>query len=356
VSDPLSIRSFAGTYQVDFLDGPVPGLQHGMPEHAHFVVDRMVFQLYEKDLSSVIGDSPVLKIDALETNKSLDKMPLFITSLIEGGLRRGRTLVAVGGGIIQDIACFISSIVYRGVPWIFVPTTLLAQADSCIGSKSSINNGHIKNVVGTFHPPVSIAIHPAFLGTLNEQEIESGIGEMLKVNMLDGRRSFASIAEDYPRLRGDSQLLARHVRRALEIKKRFIEQDEFDRGVRNLLNYGHSFGHAIEAATNFGVPHGIAVTIGMDMANFYSAETGRIAHADFEWSHAVLRANYRRFEDIAVPLDAFVQAITRDKKNAESKLALILPSADMRIEKVFVEPDDRFRNVCRAYFDERIRA
>jgi hypothetical protein len=143
------------------------------------------------------------------------------------------------------------------------------MADSCVGSKSSINGGGAKNVLGTFTPPRRIILGAGVLRTLDEKDVRSGVGEMLKVHAIAGPAAFDAIAADYPRLFTDRSVMTAYLRRSLEIKKPIVEADEFDQGRRLVMNYGHSFGHALESATAFAVPHGIAVTIGMDMAQLH---------------------------------------------------------------------------------------
>jgi 3-dehydroquinate synthase len=260
-------------------------------------------------------------------------------------------LVAIGGGVIQDITCFLAATLLRGLDWWFYPTTLLAQADSCIGSKSSINVGRAKNILGTFTPPRRIVIDPDVLRTLDEREIRSGYGEMLKVHTIAGPDVFDEIARDYNRL-GERSVLQHYVRRSLEIKRTLIEQDEFDRGPRNVMNYGHSFGHAMEAATDFGIPHGIAVTIGADMANYVAMSLGRMAPAHYDRMHP-LKANYTGFETTPVPFEPFMQALAKDKKNTDSQLTLILPDHEARVAITACPNDARFQKICSDYLDRQ---
>ncbi len=258
-------------------------------------------------------------------------------------------LVAIGGGIIQDLTCFAASVLLRGVPWRFFPTTLLAQADSCIGSKSSINLGSTKNILGTFNPPGEVAIYGDFLDTLGPREIRSGIGEIVKVHAIDGSASFDRLAADFDRLFTDRSTLLHYTRAALTIKQRFIEVDEFDRNVRNVFNYGHSFGHAIESATNYAVPHGIAVALGMDMANHVAASRGDLPWRHQQRMHAVLRRLYAG-DLVPLDLDAILAALLKDKKNTKTQLGLVLAigqAAD--IQRVYVQPDDVFRAQCAAF-------
>lgn len=353
-SDPITIASHRGPYRVRFQlglrpeDVALPALSEGQAKgRAHYLVDARLAREYRSELAGVLESA--LLIEATEKAKSLESFPAYVDRLVEAGTRRGDALVAIGGGIVQDITCFLAATMLRGLDWHFVPTTLLAQADSCIGSKSSINSGEAKNILGTFTPPKTVLVAARFLDTLEEKDLRSGIGEMLKVHAIEGPDSFDRFARDYPRLLSERAVLLGHVRRSLLIKQRLIELDEFDRGPRQVMNYGHSFGHAIESATQFGVPHGIAVTLGMDMANFCAAELGRSPKAHFERMHPVLRENYAGFESRQVPLDPFLRALHKDKKNTQDKLGLILPDREGRPEKVLVAADAAFRNLCERY-------
>jgi len=349
VSETLVIQSHRGPYEVRFDDDAIARLDESVPANAHFLIDERVATLYGAELRNVLASPSVLRIEATEPNKSLEAMPRYVNHLVARGVRRHHTLVAIGGGIIQDITCFLAATMLRGLPWRFIPRTLLAQSDSCIGSKSSINAGDAKNILGTFTPPVRIDVSTRFLRTLDERDIRSGIGEMLKVHAIEGPQSFDEIARDYQHLLGDPDVMMRYIRRSLEIKKRIIEVDEFDQGVRNVMNYGHSFGHAIESATDFAIPHGIAVTFGMDMANYTAARTGRTAEAFFAHMHPTLRANYRGFEKHEIPIDRFLGALAKDKKNRDAQLMLVLPNGDGRIAPVPQANDEAFRVICGEY-------
>lgn len=348
-AEELIIQSHRGPYTLSFDEDALVGLNSSELSSGHYIIDEKVAGLYAKDLSGVLASPSVLRIEATEENKSLDKFPAYVEQLVSQGVRRGHVLVAIGGGIIQDITCFLAATLLRGLEWHFYPTTLLAQADSCIGSKSSINVGKIKNVLGTFTPPRRITISTRFLATLDQRDIRSGIGEMLKVHGIDGPASFDAIAADYARLTTDRATLKHYVRRSLEIKKAIIEQDEFDRGIRNVMNYGHSFGHAIESATDFAVPHGIAVTIGVDMANYVAARSGRMDIRHYARMHPTLAANFAGFEQAEIPFDSFMSALGKDKKNTGSKLNLILPDADARVARVPYSNDAQFQTICAEY-------
>lgn len=319
----------------------------------HFLIDANVARLYASDLHAILNYPNTIVIEATEENKSIEKTIPVIEQLIQNRIRRDHTLVAIGGGIIQDITCFIASTLLRGLSWNFVPTTLLSQSDSCIGSKSSINLGATKNILGTFNPPQNIFIHAGFLETLERKDIQSGIGEIIKVHAIDGVNAFDRLAADFERLFDDRAMLLRYIRSALLIKKRFIEGDEFDHGIRNVFNYGHSFGHAIESATDYGVPHGIAVTIGMDMANYIAVARGLLPEAPYCRMHTILHKNYANYAKMPIPINAMLSALMRDKKNTSTMLGLIFPvGIDAVIQRIQVPPDEVFRSQCVKFLAE----
>jgi 3-dehydroquinate synthase len=352
----LSIQSHKGPYTVFFDDDALEKLDLNTLENTHFIIDSKVASLYEDQMKGILSSPSVLKIEALETNKALVCFPDYVEHLVSHNVRRDHTIIAIGGGIIQDITCFLAATLLRGVAWHFFPTTLLSQADSCIGSKSSINSGSTKNILGTFTPPKKVLISTKFLDTLAEREIRSGVGEILKVHAIDGPESFLDLAKDFPTIFQNREIMMRYIQRALEIKKGYIEEDEFDVGRRNIFNYGHSFGHAIEAATKFKIPHGIAVTIGMDMANYVALELGMTNPGHRNRMHSTFLANYTGYENHPIPLTPFMEALSKDKKNIGTKLTLILPDQNGTVQKVLVNNDANFRSLCKTYLSKEIGA
>lgn len=347
----MMIESYKGPYPVDF--GPAfAGLEKELGEKEFLIIDSNVANLYASVLASALASSRVLRIEATEANKSLEKISDYVLTLTKQGIKRGCTLVAVGGGILQDITAFLAAVLFRGMPWRFYPTTLLAQADSCIGAKSSINVGGYKNQVGTFTPPDGIHIAIDVLETLTDADFRSGIGEMIKVHLIKSRDDFKTLEENYPKLRRDKKVLLETIYRSLKIKKELIEVDEFDQKERLVLNYGHSFGHAIEGATHYKIPHGIAVTMGVEMANYVSREFGFITDAVYREIQPVLRQNYSGFEQVDIPLDPFFESLSKDKKNIGKDVSLLLTRGPGNVFKDRYPNDERFQSLCKSYFKQ----
>ena len=322
----INIRSGNGTYQAIFLTSVLQELEKIASKHRFFVlIDRNVSELYLdffmriKQISII-----VIPIEPHEDSKQMVRIPGYINQLLDTEIRRGDLLVGIGGGIIQDITGFIATILFRGLDWIFVPTTLAAQADSCIGSKTSINLGNRKNTLGTYHHAARILLSSEFLVTLSNREIRAGLGEMLKVHAIEDKHKYDEIAKNYSDLvdlKGD---LAHFIYQSLIYKKKKIEMDEKDQGPRLVMNYGHSFGHALEAGSEFEIPHGIAVSMGMDIANYVSMKLEFGTEADFNRMHPILIKNSNEFWNKTIDKSKFLKALLADKKNKLDSYVFIL--------------------------------
>jgi len=179
MSDKLTIASRTGNYDVMFIDNFTEVLKNQYKEDTFVILDERLVQLYKDPFTSILNKEHYISVKVNEQHKTLDYCQHLIQLLIGKNIRKNHTLVAFGGGIVQDITGFISSILFRGIRWEFFPTTLLAQADSCVGSKTSINFNEYKNLLGNFYPPSNIYIDGRFLETLPVSEIRSGIGEIL---------------------------------------------------------------------------------------------------------------------------------------------------------------------------------
>ena len=352
VFGPISINFHRGVYRVEFRQGLRQTLLQEIRPGDIIFADSNVLDLYSEIRTSIPFPTTVFPIVASEQNKDLSLIPKLIESVLSAGFRPGNRLVAIGGGIIQDIVSFSASILHRGVEWIFFPTTLLAQADSCIGGKSSINFGNFKNQIGGFFPPSKILCVEDFLYSLSDVDFRSGIGEIAHYFCLQSANIFESFAETVPAALEDRQKAVPLVHETLLIKKGFIEQDEFDVGRRKLLNFGHSFAHAIESASAYQVPHGIAVAYGIDLAFRVSESLEMVGAKDVQKVWGVIGKIVEKYEFPNVEGRSIVEALARDKKNTATSFTLILTRGLGLMEVVTLGEID----IVRALLEDRLRA
>ena len=352
----FTVKSNIHDYQVHFIGNVKSTLENELKEGDFIIIDNKVKALYPEWFEEVLTNFKYIGINATETQKSYQEVEPVINELIEKGFRKNHRLIAVGGGITQDVTAFIASILYRGVQWYFFPTTLLAQGDSCIGSKTSINFGKFKNQVGGFYPPNKIYVDPKFLESLPKKELQSGLGEMAHYYVVAGEEDFERYKSDYEGALADKIILGGIIARSLEIKKSYIEIDEYDKNERQVFNYGHSFGHAIESLTNYGIPHGIAISFGMDMSNFISMKKGYITSELRQNSRELFEKIWHGYSDQVkiLDIDTYLNALSKDKKNKGPLLGLILNKGYGKVFKDFTENDNVFREWIREYFTNEL--
>jgi len=212
------------------------------------------------EFKQTIHDVPIYLIHATEQNKNVNTVLSVINFLSNNGMNKNSMLYVIGGGITQDIGAFACAMYKRGLPWTFVPTTLLSMADSCVGGKTALNFSDKKNILGLFSSPHAVYIYPSLLDTLPSIDMYSGYGEMFRLFITGGIDStFLHSCMIIP---------------ALRIKQAVVEKDEFEHDIRRAMNYGHSIGHAFEAITEYKIPHGIAVTLGILIENEISCILG----------------------------------------------------------------------------------
>ena len=279
-------------------------------------------------------DRPIIFIDATEEAKEFQALGPLIEQCRKQSLARSGRIAALGGGVVQDIAGFIATVYMRGVKWTFHPTTLLAMVDSCIGGKSSINVGAFKNLVGSFCPPNEIIVPVRAVETLPAEHIAAGRCEAAKICFARGNQYF----DDYVALPDDNH--ERMIELSLAAKKWFIEIDEFDQNERLLLNFGHSFGHALESCTSYGVTHGVAVGVGCLAAVAFSERVhpGLGQHPRVRALSCDLLAILGELPELGERLgevrrDDFFHYWQSDKKHNPSEYKPILLDRDAQLER-----------------------
>lgn len=351
MSESFSVSSkLRSLYYVNFIDDIQKSLTV-LTERKNivFVIDEKLCDLFKDELSVIMSYSRYVLLKSSEENKTINYSQEVIRELIKVNVRKDDSLIAIGGGITQDIVAFISSILFRGLDWKFYPTTLLAQCDSCIGSKSSINFDQYKNLVGTFNPPSEIYIYSGFLNTLSDSEIRSGIGEMLHYFFTEGINLAQEVSDKFDDLISDRNSLPYFISNSLRIKKKIIEIDEFDGSIRHIFNYGHTFGHALEAITEYTIPHGQAISLGMDLANYISLQKNMITKNQFKEMHSILEKNIPIFKFTSENIEPYFNALSKDKKNKGTQLGCILTFGAGKVEKVFIELDITLKNIILEY-------
>lgn len=300
------------------------------------VVDKNLYDLYYKELFQNIPKEQLYIIEAVEEKKTVETALEICEIMTNIPAKRNAKLISFGGGIVQDVTGFVANILYRGVHWIFYPTTLLAACDSCIGGKTSLNYKKFKNLLGTFYPPNEVRICTPFFKTLTEKDFQSGLGEVVKFNVMFGEDGIVKMENNIDALlkRDDSKLLE-FVNSSLLFKKDFIEEDEFDRGVRIHLNFAHTFGHAFETMSHYEIPHGTAVAMGTITANRISLSRGWLTEDKVARVENVLwKIINVDVSNIKVSMDEIISAIHKDKKQVGKQLTAVLMKDDMKLQIV----------------------
>lgn len=308
------------------------------------VTNDAVAPLYLKPVLDALDtlDTHSLILPDGEQHKDLGHWSAILDSLIGMGAQRDVTLVALGGGVVGDITGFAAASYMRGVDFVQIPTTLLAQVDAAVGGKTAVNHAKGKNLIGAFHQPCSVIIDTNTLSTLPEREFKAGLAEVIKYGLIGNADFFEWLLTNRAALLNhDADALIHAIEQSCREKAAVVAADEREGGVRALLNLGHTFGHAIETASGYGeLLHGEAVAIGTCLAADLSATLGQISVAD---ANRIIQtmASFELPVQVPATLDAsdLIQLMTLDKKNRAGQVRLILLEAIGRA-RVQIAPDD----------------
>ncbi len=351
----VQLKSKIRDYSVYFSEKPDFFANLAAAGNSLFIVDAKVWDLHKEGCLKSLAGCDIILLPVNERRKSLRSVEKLYDGIMAYSPKRNTRIVSIGGGVTQDITGFVASTLFRGINWIYVPTTLLAQTDSCIGAKTSLNYGKFKNLLGTFYPPVEIYIHSPFLKTQKRADFFSGLGESAKLHMIGGEADTLAMIELMPLLvRNDGKAILRVIKRSLIIKKDYIEGDEFDTGKRNMLNFGHCFGHALETVNDFKIPHGQAVVLGIMLANLVAEKRGIMSAAREEFFAGKLLRPIIRTDLGRLITDGaqMIEAMGRDKKRVGPLLPLVMIDDAYGMFKVNDLTD---REVNRALSDFRSR-
>lgn len=317
-------------------------------EQTVFVVDKNVYSIYKDGMS--IDNSRLFLMDAVESKKNMDTVMEIIQFLKNCGVQKNWKIACFGGGITQDVTTVAANLYLRNIDWIFFPTTLLSMSDSCIGGKCGINFGPYKNQIGVFYPPKKVIIDTAFIETLTEADYLNGWGEILKFSLTLDKSFFEKVEKEEIYI--PCQKIDEYIYEGLITKKTIIEEDEFDTDLRRVLNYGHSFGHALEAYTDNEIPHGKAVIWGIDVANYIAVEEGLISR---EYYIRVKELICKRFLTKEIEIDnpeKIIEILRTDKKVKNNVLSFALLNGESHLIVHQVELNDRLYQMFVDYLGE----
>jgi 3-dehydroquinate synthase len=305
------------------------------------ITDAKVRKLYADALKQTLLASgfevTILNGPDSEQEKSLETAGRLYLELTDHHTERSTPVLALGGGVIGDLAGFVAATYERGVPLIQIPTTMLAQADSSLGGKTAVNHGRLKNRIGAFYQPRLTISDTNTLKSLTKEQLSDGLCEIIKHGAIRDADLFAYIENNLDRITAcEDEALEATVSRSVKIKAEVVEQDELDLGLRNILNYGHTVGHAVETVSDFQVSHGRAVAIGMVAAAIISNRMGLLDNSTATRLEGLL-ARAGLLEKVPeLEADRLIEAMHHDKKIVEGKIKFVLLKA---IGEVFITDD-----------------
>lgn len=274
------------------------------------VTDDFMPKQYLETLQSKITSPLIFEVPMGESSKSINVAYSIINDMIEKKIPRSALIIALGGGVIGDLTGFIASIYMRGIDYIQIPTTLLSQIDSSIGGKVGINSENMKNSIGSFYQPKMVLIDPETLNTLSKKEFNNGVAEMIKYGLIANKSLFYAILE-----KDITKDIEYYITKCIEIKRDIVQKDELDTGIRQVLNFGHTIGHAIEQDSKYNLLHGEAVSVGMSLM---SKEYDYYKDLEKVLNKYTLPLSYD------YDLDVMFNYIMTDKKVVGNKLNIIL--------------------------------
>jgi 3-dehydroquinate synthase len=314
-------------------------LKHaGMGKWLFLITNPFVFELYGYNLKEALTadgfEVNVLTVPDGEEYKSIETAGNLYGELSAGLAERGTPVLALGGGVIGDLAGFVAATYMRGMPLIQIPTTLLAQVDSSIGGKTAVNHGKLKNQIGVFYQPSAVFSDTSVLKTLAANQLSNGLAEVIKCAVIGDRMLFGLLEHKMMEIREfDEKPLEIAILHAAAVKTRIVSRDERDSGLRNVLNFGHTVGHAIEAVTGFKVNHGTSVAVGMVVAGRIAHRLGLFPERDLGRLTSVIAAAGLPTTMPELNIIEVLDAIKHDKKVSGGSVKFILP---IRLGQVIV--------------------
>jgi len=314
-----------------------------------FITDKNVYKLHKETIDRIYASckqKEVYTFTATEKNKNFNELEKILNQLTIKNFQRDSIIVAIGGGIVGDIAGFAAAIFMRGIKFIQLPTTLLAAVDSSVGGKTGINYKGTKNLIGSFHQPSLVLADTGFFDTLPKEEIICGIGEIIKYGFISTSKMFDFILDNFQKVLDlDYFVIDKIVAESIRIKGAVVKADEKELGLRKILNFGHTFAHAFEVSSGHKIKHGQAVIIGMACALILS-KNKHLIKAD-EFNRAIqLIDKVKPFVLInGINKNDLIQIMMRDKKNRDGKIKFVLLKS---IGEVLIDVEARDSEILKA--------
>jgi 3-dehydroquinate synthase len=290
------------------------------------IVGPYFMETVEASLRKADFEPIVVTVPAGEDHKSINSISTIYDTLLPRKLDRNTPIIALGGGVIGDMAGFVAATILRGVPLVQIPTTLLAMVDASVGGKTGVNHAVGKNLIGAFHQPLAVLIDPETLRTLPPRELRGGLAECIKHEIIRDAAGFNELEQNIERAVAlDMDYLSALVAHNVAIKARVVEADPLEKGERAHLNFGHTFGHAIETVSDYSYSHGECVALGMTAASFVATKLGLIDQAERQRIVALIDRAGLPTSNMTLDVDAVIDAMWFDKKVKSGKLRLVLP-------------------------------
>lgn len=314
------------------------------------VTDSIVGPLYSQRVEEALGESGIdavtARVPAGEDHKTVRSIEAIYDQLLPARLDRSTPVIALGGGVIGDMAGFAAATILRGIPFIQVPTTLLAMVDASVGGKTGVNHATGKNLIGSFHQPIAVLIDPEVLQTLPPRELRGGLAECIKHDIIRDAEGFNRLEKEIGRaLALDIDYLTELVAHNVAIKARVVEADPFEKGERAHLNFGHTFGHAIETVSHYQYSHGECVALGMVAAADLAVRLGMIDDASRRRICDVIAKAGLPTGGMKLDVKQVVETMAFDKKVKSGRLRFVLPE---RIGNVVIRDDVPMDRVTQA--------
>lgn len=346
--DTIKISSNLYDYSVDFTKDFTEQLL-SFEETTVFIIDKNVYHLYKEKFQMVSTDRIYL-MEPIESCKNMETVMDIISFFKKLGVRKSWKAVCFGGGITQDVTTIASNLYLRNIDWYFFPTTLLSMCDSCIGGKCGINLGPYKNQIGVFYPPKKIFIDVAFLETLSDADYINGWGELLKFSLTLNADFYNELKQE--KLYIPCAKIAEYIYKGLCVKKIVIEADEFESDFRRVLNYGHTFGHALESYSKNEIPHGKAVIWGIDVVNYIAWKENLISEELYFDVKTLIKDSFIKEEiKVDTPHELF-EIIKTDKKVLGNILNFALLDAPSHLVVHPIVIDNKLENTFFNYLKE----